>query len=459
MRLCRQCWRDRAGAKHETAGWYVELKDHLGIFRRLPAFGDRAASEEYGRKLERLISLQVAGLEAGPDLTHWLEGLPAKQYERLAAIGLLDGFRFAATKPLEEHLADWRTALEAKGNTPAHCRLFYYRANTVFAACGFKRWKDVEPQAVRNHLAGLRERGEISALTLNLYLVCIKGFCRWMVRERRAVQNPLEALRPLAAKTVAQESRHVRRAFTVDELRRLLAAAEAAPERFGMTGPARALLYRLAVETGLRAGELRTLTRGSFQVGGGLATVCLEAGAAKNAKAARLPLRAETVAILSEYLANKLPTAPAFNLPAKWDMVDMLRADMAAAEIRESDGGGVLDFHSLRHTFLTMLANSGVHPKVAQDLARHSDINLTLSRYSHTVLEQRAEAVDRLPALDVSAEAGMKTGTAGEELTYRKSYREGAASATCKVNADGRSRYEDGCATLAQPVERRFRKA
>ncbi|MFH5804676.1 hypothetical protein [Alienimonas sp. DA493] len=32
--------------------------------------------------------------------------------------------------------------------------------------------------------------------------------------------------------------------------------------------------------------------------------------------------------------------------------------------------GRVLDFHALRHTFVTNLARSGVHPKHAQALAR-----------------------------------------------------------------------------------------
>ena len=43
------------------------------------------------------------------------------------------------------------------------------------------------------------------------------------------------------------------------------------------------------------------------------------------------------------------------------------------------------------------LARGGVHPKVAQDLARHSDINLTISRYSHTELAERAKALACLP--------------------------------------------------------------
>ena len=34
--------------------------------------------------------------------------------------------------------------------------------------------------------------------------------------------------------------------------------------------------------------------------------------------------------------------------------------------------GLVADFHSLRHTFISNLARAGVHPKLAQSLARHS---------------------------------------------------------------------------------------
>ncbi len=80
------------------------------------------------------------------------------------------------------------------------------------------------------------------------------------------------------------------------------------------------------------------------------------------------------------------------------------------------EAGRVLDFHALRHTFITNLARGGVHPKLAQDLARHSDINLTLSRYSHTVIGDLSEALTALP--DISAPPAERathraTGTMG----------------------------------------------
>jgi hypothetical protein len=64
----------------------------------------------------------------------------------------------------------------------------------------------------------------------------------------------------------------------------------------------------------------------------------------------------------------------------------MLRIDLTAADVvAEDDQGRVVDFHALRHTpalrsfsvggFITNLARTGVHPRYAQVLARHSTID------------------------------------------------------------------------------------
>jgi len=91
----------------------------------------------------------------------------------------------------------------------------------------------------------------------------------------------------------------------------------------------------------------------------------------------------------------------------------MIKKDLEAAGIDPEDHGiGKLDFHSLRHTFGSLLAAAGVHPKVAQDLMRHSDINLTMSRYTHTLVGQQAKAINALPDLSQpSRQAQKRTGT------------------------------------------------
>ena len=60
----------------------------------------------------------------------------------------------------------------------------------------------------------------------------------------------------------------------------------------------------------------------------------------------------------------------------------------------EDDHRHVVDFHSLRKTFITNLTRSSVTPKTAQLLARHSDINLTMNTYTALGVLDQAVAVE-----------------------------------------------------------------
>jgi site-specific recombinase XerC len=125
---------------------------------------------------------------------------------------------------------------------------------------------------VLSHINGLRQaKNGISAQTFNFYLQAIKQFCRWMVKDRRATENPLLHLQGLNVRT---DRRHDRRALSLEELTLLLETATDGPVRFNLAGPERELLYRLAVETGLRAGELRSLSPASFRLSGSEPTTC-----------------------------------------------------------------------------------------------------------------------------------------------------------------------------------------
>src|SRR5439155_4976937 len=98
--------------------------------------------------------------------------------------------------------------------------------------------------------------------------------------------------------------------------------------------------------------------------------------------------------------------------PGEWhkDAAEMLRGDLAAAGIPYRDGAGrVADFHALRHSYITLLERSGVSPKMAQKLARHSDIRLTMNVYTHAQLHDLAGAVEGLPALLATSERGAMT--------------------------------------------------
>ncbi|MHC4680835.1 MAG: tyrosine-type recombinase/integrase, partial [Planctomycetota bacterium] len=251
----------------------------------------------------------------------------------------------------------------------------------------------------------------MSAQTFNFYLQAMKQFCKWMAQDRRASESPLEHLKGLNVRT---DRRHDRRSLEPDELRRLLEATAAAPKRYGMSGPERYLLYRFAAETGLRANEVRNLKVRDFDFD--RLAVTAKAGYSKRKREDVQPLRPDTAELLKDFFTGKMPNVKAFGGTYRQltrRTSDMIKADLADAGIPYvDDAGRFADFHSLRHTTGSLLAASGVHPKVAQSIMRHSDINLTMSRYTHTLAGQEAKAVAGLPDLSLpSSEKQIATGT------------------------------------------------
>ncbi len=420
MRLFKPTYLDREGKRQRTKKFYLDFFTPDGIRHRLPLFTDKRASEAFGRRIEELCGLQTAAITPGPELQRWFDCLPLKLLEKLVSWGLVSNQRIAAGNLLSEHLQDWRGALLAGGCTAEYADLKTNRARTIFERCGFRTFVDVSGSKIQLETAKLKrtvqkrikkklqtvELGPVSGQTKNYYLQACRQFTYWMVRDRRAGENPLQYLKP--QNNIEQTYR--RRALEPYEVMLLLEATEAAGPRFGMDGYQRALLYRLAIESGLRAGELRSLTVFSFDFQAN--TVNVRPEDTKNRKGATLPLRADTAERLKSFLAGKLPNTKTFCLPNPGNMSRMIRSDLVAAGIEPKNDRGIVDFHSLRHTFGTLLAAAGVHPKTAQTLMRHSDINLTMSRYTHTLIGQESRAVESLPDFSkLARQSQKKTGT------------------------------------------------
>ncbi len=98
-------------------------------------------------------------------------------------------------------------------------------------------------------------------------------------------------------------------------------------------------------------------------------------------------------------------------------------------------GYRVADFHSLRHSFVTLLSKTGVHPKTAQELARHSTIDLTMNVYTHARLADLGAAVEGLPSL-LPASVYCLAATGTDSAPAPESLRPAcAASGTGRENA------------------------
>ncbi len=413
MYVFQPTYKAKDGRKRTVKKWWVCLRDNRNVIRRFAGFTNRAKTEALGRQLERLVVCRMSGEQPDRQLSLWIEQIPAKLRSRLAEAGLLDCKAVAAIKPLAEHIDDFERSLFAKNRSSKYIRGTVSTLKQVFDACGFVVWNDISASSVEYFLSEAREKDGIGCRASNAKLKAVKQFCKWMVKNRRATESPVAFLEVLNEKT---DVRRPRRPLEPDEVRRLLKATAAAEARFGMSGPERALLYRLACETGLRANEIRKLRVNSFDLKN--LTVTVEASYSKRRRQDVQPLRPDTATVLKDFLKAKLPTARAFGGTYRQltdRTADMLKADLAKAKIDfEDDQGRVVDFHSLRHTTGSLLANAGVHPKVAQEIMRHSDINLTMSTYTHVLRGKESEAVAALPDLSLPTledQQNVATGT------------------------------------------------
>ncbi len=275
-----------------------------------------------------------------------------------------------------------------------------------------------------------------SARTVQANVNALKHFSNWLFETGKLITDPLLSVK---APNPKDDRRKERRMLLPTEWDWLVRGIAARGEQRGMTAEARTLLYRLAIQTGLRSAELRSLTRGNFHFGqAGASYVKVSSNNTKNSQAAHQNIDAGLAANLQAYLSRKTPQAAAFDLPSPSRVVDMIRDDMKAAracwlgatkepqeraEREQSDflcdvneAGESFDFHALRHTCGAWLAIRGVQPKVIQSVMRHSTITLTMDRYVHLI--EGAEAAAVASSADLTAMPAMATGTDGPEARF-----------------------------------------
>ena len=404
MKLYKPTYKDKKTGKTKTCQcWYMTFVDTKMKRRRLPLFTNRAASQKVADRVEELLA--CCGTIT-PDLQKWFENLPEKLRNNLVSCGLIDNRRLSAHlgRPLSQHLEDFCSGLEADNRKEAYIQQVKSSISMILEGCGFEAWSDIDGNKVKMFLTKSRGDDGYGERTYNAHLRAFKEFSAWLIQEDRVSGSDPMKNHKLIKQT---EFRKKRRALTTDEIQKLIEATEAAPKRYNMTGHERSLVYRLAIETGLRAGEIKSLTVLSFDfkhLG-----VRVEASNSKGKRSADLILMSETAKAIKALLDSKSLSDKAFGMPHKANTAAMLKEDLKAAKIPYTDDSGRdCDFHALRHTFITNLSRAGVHPTVAQKLARHSSIELTMKYYTHVLHESEVAAIDLLKNLSYACPKGAR---------------------------------------------------
>ncbi len=435
MRLFRHKYVDRHGRKRESKNIYIGLiVDRREVV--IAGLRDEASTTRLGLRLEELVAVKTAGAAMSADLRQWLDGVPRELLERLVRAGLVSERSAASSKSLGEHLGDYGAHLRGKENTEDHVRRVLGHVKRVADACGWRFLGDAAPEGFEAWRAEARETG-LAPRTVNSVMVSVKGFFAWAMRHGRVACNPLGTVGRLSE---ALDKRVRRRALDSTELVMLLEeAASSGAILCGMTGADRRALYALAARTGLRWSEIASLVVADVNISARPFTVTTRASYIGNkaGQDVELALLDEVAEMLAPYVAGKAPGAKLLSMmPKRRAGAELVQADLATARARwekavgadvatqnpdflaaEDSAGRIVDFHALRHSLCSELAKAGVMPKAAMDLARHSDINLTLRWYSHTRLEDRADALRRLPSLtrDLS---GRLSATGTDDSVY-----------------------------------------
>jgi integrase len=356
---------------------------------------------------------------------------------------------------LKEHIESYLEHLQAKtvrGKrvSVAHRINVKGQLEKLIDDCRFKRLIDITRDTLEKWM-NRAEMDNMGARTRNTYRAAIIAFCNWCVETDRMAANPLSKL---CAADEHADRRRTRRALTEEELNKLFTAAWLRPlaeyGRKSMPLPAkekkgrktwlkepfvfenlpelaekgkevlkdkpqliqnlewlgyeRSLVYKVLALTGLRKGELASITISQVWLEGKQPYLELKAKDEKAGRGAQIPLRKDLADEIKSFLRKKTIKnqqlakldAPLFYIPK--DFIKIFNRDLSAAGISKCDERGrTLDIHALRHTFGTHLSKAGVAPRIAQAAMRHSSIDLTMNIYTDPTLLDVAGAINALP--------------------------------------------------------------
>ena len=370
--------------------------------------------------------------------------------------------------PLADHVEGYENYLRARGVTNGYRKTTLAYLRQLLPECSMTKLSDLKRSALERWLVRQADAGA-SARSRNAGRMAAVTFCNWCVETNRLTANPFDAVPQADEKSDPRRRRRAlaeygretvnlppdeckgRRTWRKAPL--TLAMIDAAAERgrkalaerpdkiaeLERTGRERALVYKTLVLTGLRRGELGSLTVGQLVLDGPAAYAVLEAADEKNRQGSDIPLRGDWADDIREWLTDELSRIqsearlrlgrpvplrlpadrPVFNVPN--GLVRILDRDMKAAGIPKRDERGrTVDVHALRTSFGTLLTKGGVAPRTVMSAMRHSSLDLTMGVYTDPALLDVAGAMRALPSLPLDAddrEVERMAATGTEDVT------------------------------------------
>jgi integrase len=266
-------------------------------------------------------------------------------------------------------------------------------------ALGRVKLKALTPAHVRGLYREKLEAGS-SARTVRYIHTTLHKALKQAVMDGLIPRNATEAVKP------PQPTREEMHPLTPEQAKLLLQVAHEAGDRLEA-------LYVLAINTGLRQGELLglkwddvDLEDGSLQVrrtltitkSGTIFTSPKTAGSRRSVK-----LTSKAIEALKHHLERQLGEID--RVGSLWSENGLIFASEIGEPLNRHNltrssfkpllkraGLPRIRFHDLRHTCATLLLTRNVNPKIVSEMLGHSSIAITLDTYSHVLPNMRDQA-------------------------------------------------------------------
>ena len=248
-------------------------------------------------------------------------------------------------------------------------------------------------------------RAEVCATTYNSRVCVLREIFRTLAKKAGLEEDPWEGVR------LRPDDSHSRRELTMDELRRLLAAAKKVSGEWHT-------LFLIGIYTGLRLGDCCRLDWSQISLAQGVIQLVPRKTRRHHQRMVTIPIhQALAEALLAPVKQSNNPNnRPIFSGPvlptvselygrARWQVAQHLSRIFKVANIQTSvklEGRKhrtpEATFHSLRHTFVSFAANAGVPLHIVQSIVGHESTAMT-RHYYHENLEALKGAVSAIPTL------------------------------------------------------------
>ena len=259
-----------------------------------------------------------------------------------------------------------------------------HKAKALKAELGDYSLAAITPDLVAGYRDKRLEAGK-SASTVRLELSLLSHLFTIAIKEWRVglVYNPVANIR----KPAPPQGRN--RRLTAEEERKLLQACD------GHSNPMLGWIVRIALYTGMRAGEIKSLTRSQVNLDKRLVYLT----ETKNGSARTVPLTREAVAVFRAALDTPLRPDDTdlvfFGEPGRDGIRRPYEFRPAWHRILKETGIRGFRFHDLRHEAVSRLVEAGLGDQEVSAISGHKSMQM-LKRYTHLRAEDLVEKLDRV---------------------------------------------------------------